>query len=266
MDSNPMYKMPTIDLSAKSLLMFSQLGFFVCFAFWFAQGAESNSDYIFPAIFAISGLVLFLSVPNSRMGVTIGIPVLMAVMALATGNNEDIAFAVFFLLMFGPIAYLPALASGDSTLELDDETRVKRLGLVWLVFTLLMLLMMSCLVMAATEGEWEEEDFDSSTYYMSIDSTQQTIAQIGLAVGVIGVLVFIITALVGAEIGPMLPWHGGAMAAGALLIGQCLWLVADGGPDYNLVSELLFILSLVGMIALSPCIAYSESTDSADTE
>ena len=239
---------------------------FVCFAFWFAQGAESNSDYIFPAIFAISGLVLFLSVPNSRMGVTIGIPVLMAVMALATGNNEDIAFAVFFLLMFGHIAYLPALASGDSTLELDDETRVKRLGLVWLVFTLLMLLMMSCLVMAATEGEWEEEDFDSSTYYMSIDSTQQTIAQIGLAVGVIGVLVFIITALVGAEIGPMLPWHGGAMAAGALLIGQCLWLVADGGPDYNLVSELLFILSLVGMIALSPCIAYSESTDSADTE
>jgi|TARA_B110000263_G_scaffold121217_1_gene105440 hypothetical protein len=266
MNDAPMFKMPTIDLSAKSLLMLSQLGFFVCFTYWFSQGAESNSDYVAPAVFAVSGLALFLSVPNSRMGVTLGIPALMAVMALVTGNNGDIVFAVFFLLMFGPITYMPALASGDSTLDLDDGDRTMRLGIVWLVFTLLMLLMMSWLVQAAMDGEWTEEYFDGDKYDMSIDSTQQTIAQVGLAVGVIGVLVFILTAIMGTELGPMLPWHGGAMAAGALLIGQYLWLVADGGPDYNLPSEVIFILSLVGLVALPTCIAYEGSTDSSESE
>ena len=256
MDESPILQMPIIDLSAKSLLRISQLGFFLCFTFWFSEGVESNSDYVFPAMFAISGFALFLSVPNSRMGVTLGIPALMVVMGLATGENEVLIWAIFMMIMFGPIAYMPALASGDSTLDLEDDARVMRLGIVWLAFTLLMVFMMSSLVQAATEGEWKEEDFDESEYTMSIDSTQQTIAQVGLAVGVIGVLVFILTALVGTEIGPLLPWHGGAMVAGSLLIGQYLWLVAEGGPDYNIVSEVTFILSLVGMISLPPCIAY----------
>ena len=261
-----MFKMPTIDLSAKSLLMLSQLGFFVCFTYWFSQGADSNSDYLFPALFAISGLALFLSVPNARMGVTLGVPAFMIVMGLATGENEMMFWAVFMLLMFGPIAYMPALASGDSTLGLDDESRKMRLGLVWLAFTLLMVFMMSSLVQAAQDGEWTEEDFDESEYTMSIDSTEQTIAQVGLGLAVIGILVFLLTALVGMELGPMLPWHGGAMTAGALLIGQYLWLVADGGPDYNLASEVIFILSLVGLIALPPCIAYGSSDDTTESE
>ncbi len=256
MEEQALYKMPTIDLSAKSLLMLSQLGFFACMAFWFSEGIEDNSDYLFPAMFALSGLALFLSVPHSRMGVTLGIPALMVVAGLATGENDAIFFAVFFLFMFGPIAYIPALASGDSTLDLEDDDRVQRLGIVWLAFTLLMVFMMSSLVQAATDGEWTEEDFDETDYTMSIDSTQQTIAQVGLAVGVIGILVFLITAVVGTELGPLLPWHGGAMVAGALVIAQYLWLVAEGGPDHNIVPEVAFILSLVGMIALPPCIAY----------
>ena len=261
-----MFKMPTIDLSAKSLLMLSQLGFFVCFTYWFSQGADSNSDYLFPALFAISGLALFLSVPNARMGVTLGVPAFMIVMGLATGENEMMFWAVFMLLMFGPIAYMPALASGDSTLGLEDGDRTMRLGIVWLAFTLLMVFMMSSLVQAAQDGEWTEEDFDESEYTMSIDSTEQTIAQVGLGLAVIGILVFLLTALVGMELGPMLPWHGGAMTAGALLIGQYLWLVADGGPDYNLAAEVIFILSLVGLIALPPCIAYGSSDDTTESE
>jgi hypothetical protein len=171
MEGASMFKMPTIDLSAKSLLMLSQLGFFVCFTYWFSQGADSNSDYLFPALFAISGLALFLSVPNARMGVTLGVPAFMIVMGLATGENEMMFWAVFMLLMFGPIAYMPALASGDSTLGLEDGDRTMRLGIVWLAFTLLMVFMMSSLVQAAQDGEWTEEDFDESEYTMSIDST-----------------------------------------------------------------------------------------------
>ena len=266
MEEAPMYKMPTIDLSAKSLLTLSQLGFFACFAYWFNQGAESNSDYLFPAFFAISGLALFLSVPNSRMGVTLGVPALMVVMGLATGENEMMIWAIFMLVMFGSIAYIPAMATGDPTLGLDDESRITRLGIVWLVFTLLMMFLMSSLVPFAMDGEYTEADFDETKYTMSIDSTQQTIAQVGMAVGVIGVLVFILTALVGTEIGPMLPWHGGAMAAAALAIGQYLWLVADGGPTLNLAVEVTFIISLVGMIALPTCIAYERSSDSSEGE
>ena len=266
MSDSAMFKMPTIDLSAKSLLTLSQLGFFVCFTYWFSQGAESNSDYLFPALFAISGLALFLSVPNARMGVTLGVPAFMVVMGLASGENDMIFWAIFMLIMFGPIAYMPALASGDSTLGLEDGDRTMRLGIVWLAFTLLMVFMMSSLVQAAMDGEWTEEDFDESEYTMSLDSTEQTIAQVALGLAVIGVLVFLLTAVMGREVGPMLPWHGGAMVAGALVIGQCLWLVADGGPDYNLASEVIFILSLVGLIALPPCIAYRDTSDSSEAE
>ena len=266
MSDSAMFKMPTIDLSAKSLLTLSQLGFFVCFTYWFSQGAESNSDYLFPALFAISGLALFLSVPNARMGVTLGVPAFMVVMGLASGENDMIFWAIFMLIMFGPIAYMPALASGDSTLGLEDGDRTMRLCIVWLAFTLLMVFMMSSLVQAAMDGEWTEEDFDESEYTMSLDSTEQTIAQVALGLAVIGVLVFLLTAVMGREVGPMLPWHGGAMAAGALLIGQYLWLVADGGPDYNLASEVIFILSLVGLIALPPCIAYRDTSGSSEAE
>ena len=255
MSDTPLYKIPTIDLSAKSLLTLSQLGFFVCFTYWFSQGIDNNLDYLFPVFMAVSGLALFLSVPNARMGVTLGVPALMVVMGLATGENDMIFWAVFMMIMFGPIAYMPALASGDSTLGLEDDGRVMRLGIVWLAFTLLMLFMMSSLVPFAMNGESTEEDFDETEYVMSIDSTQQIIAQVALGLGVIGVMVFLMTAVIGMKIGPMLPWHGGAMAAGALVIGQYLWLVADGGPAFDFM-EIPFILSLVGMIALPPCITY----------
>jgi len=260
-----MFKMPTIDLSAKSLLMLSQLGFFVTFTYWTSQGIEENIDYLFPLVMAVSGLALFLSVPNARMGVTLGAPAMIAVMGLATGENEALFWAIFMMVMFGPIAYMPALASGDSTLGLDDDSRVMRLGIVWVVFTLFMMVMMSNIVPMAMDGEWTDEDFDEVEYDMSIDSTQQTIAQVGLAVGVIGVLVFLLTALMGTELGPMLPWHGGAMAAGAMLISQYLWLVADGGPAFDFM-EIPFILSMVGLLALPPCIAYRDTSDSSEGE
>jgi hypothetical protein len=265
MDDAPMFKMPTIDLSAKSLLTLSQLGFFAVFTYWSSKGAESNIDYFFPVLMAGSGLALFLSVPNSRMGVTLGVPALMVVMGLATGENEMIFWAVFMLLMFGPIAYMPALASGDSTLGLDDETRIKRLGIVWVVMALFLLVMMSANVEMAMDGKWTDEDFDGSRYDMSIDSTQQTIAQGALGLSIAGILVFLVTAVMGKELGPLRPWHGGAMAAGAMLIGQYLWLGADGGKAFDFV-EIPFILTIVGLLALPPCIAYEGSSDSSESE
>jgi hypothetical protein len=265
MSESAMFKMPTINLSAKSLLILSQLGFFAVFTYWSSKGAESNIDYLFPVLMAGSGLALFLSVPNSRRGVTIGVPALMVVMGLATGENEMMFWAVFMLLMLGPIAYIPAMATGDLTLGLDDETRIKRLGIVWVVMALFLLVMMSANVEMAMDGKWTDEDFDGSRYDMSIDSTQQTIAQGALGLSIAGILVFFLTAVMGKELGPLRPWHGGAMAAGAMLIGQYLWLGADGGKAFDFV-EIPFILTIVGLLALPPCIAYEGSSDSSESE
>jgi len=266
MEGAPMFKMPTIDLSAKSLLILSQLGVFAVFAYWAVEeGSGDNMDYVFLTMMAGAGLALFLSVPNARMVVTLGIPALMVVMGLAMGENEMMFWAVFMLLMIGPIAYMPAMAIGDPTLGLDDESRLLRLGILWIVFALLMMFMMSGLGSLAMEGELTEEESEGEEFTIVLDSTEQTIAQGGLAVGVIGVLVFLLTAVMGRELGPMRPWHGGAMAAVALLIAQYLWMTAEGAPGEQ-TSDLFMIICFVGILTLTPCIAYEGSSDSSESE
>ena len=259
MSDSAMFKIPTIDLSAKSLLTLSQLGIFAVFAYWAVEGGvEDNIDYLFLVMMGGAGLALFLSVPNARMGVTLGIPAVMVVMGVVMGENEMMFWAVFMLIMIGPIAYMPAMATGDPTLGLDDETRLQRLGILWIVFALFMMLMFSGLADMAMEGETTDQDNDGNEFTIVLDSTQQTIAQGGLAVGVIGVLVFLLTALMGTEIGPMLPWHGGAMVAVAMMAAQYLWTVGENAPAGSPM-DYVMILCMIGLIVLTPCIAYKDA-------
>ena len=266
MSDAPLYTMPTIDLSARSLLRLSQLGIFAVFAYWAVEGGvDDNIQYIFLLMMASAGLALFLSVPNARMGVTLGIPALMTVMAIVSGEHGMLFWAVFMLIMVGAIAYIPAMATGDPTLGLDDETRLQRFGILWIVFALFMMLMFSGLADMAMEGETTDQDNDGNEFTIVLDSTQQTIAQGGLAVGVIGVLVFLLTAVMGKEVGPMRPWHGGVMAAVALLISQYLWTVVEGAPSEG-PAEFFMILCFIGLVALTPCVAYEGSSDSSEGE
>ena len=256
MSDAPLYTIPTIDLSARSLLRLSQLGIFAVFAYWAVEGGvDDNIQYIFLLMMASAGLALFLSVPNARMGVTLGIPALMTVMAIVSGEHGMLFWAVFMLIMVGTIAYIPAMATGDPTLGLDDETRLQRFGILWIVFALFMMLMFSGLADMAMEGETTDQDNDGNEFTIVLDSTQQTIAQGGLAVGVIGVLVFLLTALMGTEIGPMLPWHGGAMVAVAMMAAQYLWTVGENAPAGSPM-DYVMILCMIGLIVLTPCIAY----------
>ena len=256
MSDAPLYTIPTIDLSARSLLRLSQLGIFAVFAYWAVEGGvDDNIQYIFLLMMASAGLALFLSVPNARMGVTLGIPALMTVMAIVSGEHGMLFWAVFMLIMVGTIAYIPAMATGDPTLGLDDETRLQRFGILWIVFALFMMLMFSGLADMATEGETTDQDNDGNEFTIVLDSTQQTIAQAALGLGVIGVLVFLLTALMGTEIGPMLPWHGGAMVAVAMMAAEYLWTVGENAPDGSPV-DYVMILCIMGLIGLTPCIAY----------
>ena len=259
MSDAPLYTIPTIDLSARSLLRLSQLGIFAVFAYWAVEGGvDDNIQYIFLLMMASAGLALFLSVPNARMGVTLGIPALMTVMAIVSGEHGMLFWAVFMLIMVGTIAYIPAMATGDPTLGLDDETRLQRFGILWVVFALFMMLMFSGLASLAMEGETTDQDNDGNEFTIVLDSTQQTIAQGGLAVGVIGVLVFLLTALMGTEIGPMLPWHGGAMVAVAMMAAQYLWTVGENAPAGSPM-DYVMILCMIGLIVLTPCIAYKDA-------
>ena len=265
MSETAMFKMPTIDLSAQSLLMLAQFGFFAVFAYWGYESAETTSDYIFPLMMGSAGLALLFSVPNARMGVTLGIPAIMAVWGLAMGENEMLFWAVMMLLIVGSIAHIPALAIGDPSLGLDDESRVKRLGLVYTLFLAFMLFMFSGLPDAAMEGEVTDQDSDGNDIVYTLESTEQTIGQAGLGLGVIGILVFLLTAVMGSELGPARPWHGGLLFSGAFCLDAYIWISIDATGS-SLIPDALFALAACGLFILAPCIAYEGSSDSSGSE
>ena len=253
MEEAPMFKMPTIDLSAGSLLMLAQLGFFCVFAYWGYEDAETTIDWVWPVMMLSAGLALFLSVPNARMGATLGIPIVMVVMGVTQGEPEMAAWAFIMLIIVGSLSYIPALAMGDPSLGLDEGSRDVRLKALYTVFMLLMLFMFSVLMPAALDGEFQDDGEEPVVY--SVESNEQTIAQAGFAMGVIGVLVFIATAVIGMQIGPMRPWHGGALLSGAVFVDSYLWVtVADSSPV-----EFLFALAAGGIFTLSACLAYEDA-------
>ena len=55
------------------------------------------------------------------------------------------------------------------------------------------------------------------------------------------------------------------MAAGAMLITQYLWSVGEGAPTQG-PFDWLMVISMVGILALTPCIAYEGSSDSPENE
>ena len=253
MEEAPLFKMPTIDLSAGSLLMLAQLGFFCVFAYWGYEDAETTIDWVWPVMMLSAGLALFLSVPNARMGATLGIPIVMVVMGVTQGEPEMAVWAFFMLIIVGSLSYIPALAMGDPSLGLDEGSRDVRLKALYTVFMLLMLFMFSVVMPAALDGEFQDDGEEPVVYL--VESNEQTIAQAGFAMGVIGVLVFIATAVIGMQIGPMRPWHGGALLSGAVFVDSYLWVtVADSSPV-----EFLFALAAGGIFTLSACLAYEDA-------
>lgn len=260
-----MYKMPTIDGSSESLLRLSQFAFFAVFAYWGYEGATTTSDYIFPLMMGSAGLALLFSVPNARMGVTLGIPAIMVVWGLAMGENELLFWAIMMLIIVGSIAHIPALAIGDSSLGLDDESRVRRLGLVYTLFLVFMLFMFSGLPGAAMEGEVTDQDSDGNEIVYTLESTEQTIGKAGLGLGVIGILVFLLTAVMGTEVGSARPWHGGLLFSAAFCLDAYIWITIDATGS-SLIPDALFALAACGLFILAPCIAYERSSDSSESE
>tara|TARA_X000000368_G_C22876584_1_gene643342 strand:- start:120 stop:911 length:792 start_codon:yes stop_codon:yes gene_type:complete len=256
MEEAPMFKMPTIDTSSRSLLMLAQFGFFASFAAFGLQDPQESIDYVWPVMMATVALSLFLSVPNARMASTLGVPIVMVVVGLAMGENEMMFWAVFMLLIVGSIAYMPALAMGDESLGLDDQTRKMRLGVIYTLFAIFMLVMMSSIMDAAMDGEVIEEDSDGNVIgEYTLDSSQKTVAQIGLGMGVLGILVFAMTAVLGMELGPARPWHAGVLLSGSICFDTVLWFMVEAAQNTT-IPDVLWTLAACGLFTLVPCVAY----------
>jgi len=261
MEQAPMYKIPTIDLSAKSLLMLAQLGFFCVFAYWGYEDADTTAELMWPVMMLGAGLSLFLSVPNARKGTTLGIPAIMVVMGIATGETDMAFWAVFMLIIIGSLAYLPALAMGDPSLGLDEKSREMRLKGLYSLFAIMMLFMFSVVMDAAMDGEFADDGEDTDQVY-TVEGNDKTIAQAGFAFGVIGLLVFMAIAVLGVELGPLRPWHGGALFSGAVFVDSYLWVtIAEAAPV-----EFLWALAAGGIFTLVPCIAYENGHSPDESE
>ncbi len=259
MEEAPMFTMPTIDLSARSLLILAQFGFFASFAAFGLQDPNETIDYVWPVMMAAVALSLFLSVPNARMGSTIGVPIVMVVVGLAMGENEMMFWAIFMFLIVGAIAYMPALAMGDESLGLDDEARTMRLGAAYTLFAIFMIVMMSSIMDAAMDGELIEEDSDGNEIAeYTLDSSQKTFAQIGLGIGLLGILVFVMTAVMGMELGPARPWHAGALLSGSVIFDSALWYMVEAAQNTT-IPDLLWTLAACGIFTLVPCVGYEGS-------
>ena len=255
MDDNAMYKIPTIDFSVPSLLALAQLGVFAVFTYWGLEGGVSeNVDYIFPLATGIAGLAIFLSVPNARIAVTAGVPAIMMVLSVVLEDQSEMAFwAIFMFVMLGSVSYLPAMALGDQTLGLDDETRLQRMGPLWVVFALVMMFMFGT-IEGAMAGELTDEDSDGNEIITELDSDEQMISQVALVLGLIGIVVFLATAVLGMEVGPMRPWHGGVLASGALCLTAYIWVATD---DF-MIADVGMVLAMSGILTLTPCAAYED--------
>ena len=94
----------------------------------------------------------------------------------------------------------------------------------------------------------------SNEIVVELDSDEQMITQGALALGLIGVVVFLTTGVLGMEVSQVRPWHGGGLVSGALCITGYLWHGSGvfAPEDYGM------ILAFCGIMTLAPCIAYRE--------
>ena len=152
------------------------------------------------------------------------------------------------------------MAMGEQSLGLDDETLSQRTGIFYILFALFFIFMMMGITDIALDGEFDEDEGEESITY-EVESTEQTLSHIALAMAVIGIVGFAMTAMMGMELGPARPWHFGALLAGCMVIGSYVFEVTMTGGITENPEEMLWALSVGGIFTLVPCIAY-EGSDS----
>jgi len=244
-EDDAMYKMPPIDATPFSLMLWSQFGFFLLMLYETTVNSSGDGNDLFGMTFVIVGLLLLLRVKNGvlgAMGVLAAAPVVFGLIDGAEMN--EMIGGIFWLVIFmgGMGVMLPATGFKEYGLEISDGARK------WVVIFVV------CLV-AGMFGAGESYDIASSGEYTS-DSGDEThvaddlnvnIAWAGFAVAVVGLLILLVTAAGGVEIGPLRPFHGVAIAV------LSAWLSAYNLSDFagrDLPVELAWALVISGLMVL----------------
>ena len=257
MGEDAIYKMPEIEFTASFVLKLAQLGYFMTFVYWSStEGSGTDAvDYLMSSLLTIGALSLFLSVPNARLAVTFGLPAIMLIGMVAIGETDDAIWAIIMIPMFGVPAYLPDMAMRDPTLGLEEEVLSQRTGVLYLIFAVFFVFLMMGITDLAIDGEFTEGEGDDQATYV-LESSEKTLSQVALAMAVIGIIGFAMTAMGGVELGAARPWHFGALLAGCMVMGSYVFEVTmTGGITENPV-EILWALAMGGLFTLVPCLAY----------
>ncbi len=254
-EDDAMYKMPPTDTTPFSMMLWCQFGFFLLMFYEATVNSSGDDNPLFGTIFVIIGLLLLLRVKNGvfgAMGVLAATPV---VIGLVEGTSlSDIFWFIFWMVIFmgGMAVMLPAASFKEYGLEISDDVRK------WVVILVVSLV---CVMFGAGEnydiassGEYSS-DSDDTTYVAG--DLNVNLAWAGFAVAVIGILIFLATAVGRVEIGPLRPFHGVAIAV------LSAWLTAYNLSDFagrDLPMELAWALAISGLMILPVYNFFEEDT------
>ena len=137
------------------------------------------------------------------------------------------------------------------------------MGPLWVIFTLFIMFMFGT-IEGAIAGQLTDEDSNGEVIN-ELSSNQQMIAQGALAMGLIGIVVFLLTGAMGAEISlsgtQIRPWHGGVLASGAVCLSGYIWFVTGA----FLIMDIGMLLAVSGILTLTAHAAY-EGSENLESE
>ena len=276
MSESAMYKMPPTDTSPFSLMLWCQFVFFMLMLY--ETSADSGPD-LFSGVFVIVGLLLLMRVKNGVFGAIGVLAAAPVIFGLAEGGGlSDILMWMFWMVVFmgGMGIMLPAASFREYGLKISDGARK------WVIVIFV------CLVVGMF-GAGESYDIANSGEYIDDgDSMYQdekelrengaacsemvscheagdmnvNLAWAGFAVAVIGLLIFLATAVGGVELGPLRPFHGISIAV------LSAWLSSYNLSDFagrDLPVELVWALTISGLMIL-PVYNFFENGEEATME
>ena len=255
MENNSFYKMPIIEMSPESGLRIAQLGLFATFAY-FAL-AEEEPDFMGALVFSLLGLGTFLSVRYVREILSFVIPSVIVIFSILDGDPGFVVWAFMITIIIAGVCYLPDMATGVKISWMDEDTSRRTLGPMWILFAIATIFMFTVGDVMEQGGDQLTQGEGEDMITVTLDSTQMNMVYAGTTMGVMGIVAFLFTAILGLVIDPIRPWHAGVMASGGGWIGIAMvYTIEEFTFDFG---DSLFMLCLSGILTLVPYLAFKTS-------
>ena len=255
MENNSFYKMPVIEMSAESALRIAQLGLFATFAYF--SLAEEEPDFIAALVFSLLGLGTFLSVRYVRVILSFGIPSVIVIFSILDGDPGFVVWAIITTIIIAGVCYLPDMVTGVKISWMNEDTSRRAIGPIWILIAIATIFMFTVGDVIEQGGDQLTQGEGEDMITVTLDSTQMNMVYAGTTIGVLGIVVFLLTAILDFSIGSIRPWYAGVMASGGGWIGIAMvYTIEEFAFD---IGDSLFMLCLSGILTLVPFLAYKTS-------